>query len=102
MPSSSAHCATGRMTCACVGRLVQEGVAHDEQVERRELAVDAARVRRGDGDVRAEDEERADAPLGAERVEQLVGALALAGQRARVDAPDPRHAARSSAFSISR
>ena len=72
------------------GGLVDERVADDQQLQRGEALVDVARVRRGDGDVRAEHQQRADAALGPERVEELVGALPLAGQRRGVDAPDAR------------
>ena len=51
-------------------------------------------VRRGDRDVRAEHEQRADAALGPERVEQLVRALALAGQARRRRRPRPSRRAR--------
>ena len=70
--------------------LVLEHVAHHQQVEAGELALDVRGVRRGHRDVRAVDQQSADAARRPERVQQLVRALPLARQLVGLDAPAAR------------
>lgn len=70
-----------------LGRLGAQEVGHHQQVQPAQPGLDPGRPGRGDHGIGAEDEQRAGAVGAAERVEQLVGRHAGAGQLGGVDAP---------------
>ncbi len=87
MPSSSAHCDGRQDDVGQRGRLGQEDVGHDEQVQRPQPVDDPVGVRSRHGDVAGQHEQHPDAARGAEPVEHLVRGAAGPGQLVGVDAP---------------